>query len=137
MGLHYSVHQSLFFGRPLILLKSSIYMSCNDVILHTCFSFQSSTVLNQLLQTRLIPEILIGFPFVVSVSRRDLKVIFVEILALVLVQLIKVLCVKKLLHINALLVMVRACNVVDVPACRIELHSANTPILLSVDLSLS
>ena len=120
-----------------MLLKSCIYMSCNDVILHTCFSFQSSTVLYQLKHTRLIPEILLGLPLVMSVSRRDLKVIFVEILALVLVQLIKVLCVKKLLRINALLVMVRACNVVDVPACRIELHSDNTPILLSVDLSLS
>lgn len=83
MGLHYSVHQSLFFGLFSFLLKSFIYMSCNDVIVHTCFSFQSSSVWNQIKNTRLIPELLLGLPFVVSVSRRDLKVIFVSILVIV------------------------------------------------------
>lgn len=58
-------------------------MSCNDVILYTCFSFQGGSVLNQIMRTRLIAEISLGLPFVVSVSRRDFKVIFVLILVIV------------------------------------------------------
>ena len=58
-------------------------MSCNNVILHTCFLFQGSSVVNQIIHTRLIAEILLGLPLVVSVSRRVLKVIFVSILVIV------------------------------------------------------
>ena len=80
MGLHYSVHQSLFFGLFSFLLKSSTYISFSDVILHTCFSFQGGSGLCQIINGHLIAEILLGLPFLVSVSRRDLKVIFVLIL---------------------------------------------------------
>ena len=58
-------------------------MSCNDVILYTCFSFQGYSVVSHIRRTRLDAEIYLGLPFVVSVSRRDFKVIFVLILVIV------------------------------------------------------